>query len=828
MKRPLALLPLIVAVLLPFASVQACGPFFSDDVFVHKTYADHPADYAAGKLGIILATFSRADLTVAWRYLRGGRLSNEEQRSYLAQPSGPEQPGREAVEDAAQMQAAASAPQYSGPSGPADVWLKARARYAAPQPAIHAVKEYDTIYRAGYILAGQYENCQADAFRVAAATLESRAQAWGARSDSLADWIKGQDAVFSNCSSGSDMDYSPQNKPVIQRLSPSPVAAGAPILLQQDRAYQIAAAQFYAAQFAAARASFQSIAHNPSSPWRGVAAYIVARTLIREAFLTAKNGPDDPHASFNPDLMRQAQRQLESIRGADLPGLSPHAAQSLLNFVRLRTEPEARLHELAEALAGPKPDSNFTQDLIDFDWCLDGHLDSLPIREDADDDLFKVDKPKDVYTPLTPQQKQPGFKEAFKASAGLRSSAPLVDWLVTIQSPANSATAHALAEWERTSSTPWLLAALIKASPSDSAVPALLAAAQKIPDASPAWATIEYHRLRLLIETGRAAEARTEVDAALPAIRAIGSQSDENLFTALRMRTAATLNDALSDAPRKILERTSEEQSSLDECLDVIKDPKRKYDCKPDTSPVEFSGDAASIFNGEMPLSTLAQAAQSTSLSPQLRQSVSMVTWVRSVLLGNEAVAAQMLPLLPLKLQQQAGSGVGFHPLLAIARNPGLRPYLDDGVQRSASWDFIESYGDNWWCSGWTSPYDDNNRPTPSLALPFLDAATRQSGEEQTAALQAMNSAEENLGAQIVDYAHQHPNDPDVPEALFLTLRMIRYGCYRQGDMASQDPNIEKIGAIAREVGAIMRKQYSSNPWTRKAAPYVWPVDNKN
>jgi len=41
-----------------------------------------------------------------------------------------------------------------------------------------------------------------DAFRTAAVTLESRSKIWGAHSTELADWIKGQDAVFSNCGSG--------------------------------------------------------------------------------------------------------------------------------------------------------------------------------------------------------------------------------------------------------------------------------------------------------------------------------------------------------------------------------------------------------------------------------------------------------------------------------------------------------------------------------------------------------------------------------------------------------------------------------------------------
>ena len=62
MKRPISLLPLAVAAVFPFISVQACGPFFSEDVFVRKLGADHPTDFIAGKLGVLLPTYNRTDL----------------------------------------------------------------------------------------------------------------------------------------------------------------------------------------------------------------------------------------------------------------------------------------------------------------------------------------------------------------------------------------------------------------------------------------------------------------------------------------------------------------------------------------------------------------------------------------------------------------------------------------------------------------------------------------------------------------------------------------------------------------------------------------------
>ena len=97
--------------------------------------------------------------------------------------------------------------------------------------------------------------------------------------------------------------------------------------------------------------------------------------------------------------------------------------------------------------------------------------------------------------------------------------------------------------------------------------------------------------------------------------------------------------------------------------------------------------------------------------------------------------------------------------------------------------------------------------------------------EREKTALLALGSADEYLGSQVLDYAQSHADDPEVPEALYLTLRMIRYGCYHGvSEVDNGKPDASRVPAIAREVGALMRQRYSSSPWTKKAAPYVWPA----
>jgi hypothetical protein len=274
MKRLLSFGPAGFAVLMPFITVQACGPFFFDDVFVRSLRPDHPKLFAQGKLGILLPTYPRADLTVAYRYLNGGTLTPAEQKAYKPRPSLSEIENEGTTDDAELNRT--STTNYAEPTGPADQWLAGRNKFAPPQAEVHDAQEFGSVYPAGAVLAHGYYICQTDAFRTALVTLQSRAETWGAKSVELADWIKAQDAVFSNCS-GDTQRYYWGPKTDIHPTLPTPAPSNAPPLLRQDRAYQMAAAQFYTSQFAPAHTGFQAIADDKDSPWHGIAAYL--RTL---------------------------------------------------------------------------------------------------------------------------------------------------------------------------------------------------------------------------------------------------------------------------------------------------------------------------------------------------------------------------------------------------------------------------------------------------------------------------------------------------------------------------------------------------------------------
>ena len=92
-----------------------------------------------------------------------------------------------------------------------------------------------------------FTNCLDPAFRTAADTLGERIDQFGAESPATREWVKAEDAVFDNCD---DKKGYPINVPL-------PADAGLPEIIRADRAYQIAAAHFYAEDFDAAEKLFR-------------------------------------------------------------------------------------------------------------------------------------------------------------------------------------------------------------------------------------------------------------------------------------------------------------------------------------------------------------------------------------------------------------------------------------------------------------------------------------------------------------------------------------------------------------------------------------------
>jgi hypothetical protein len=738
--------------LLPFLAVEACGPFFEPDTFVRVDRPDDPQKFAQGQLGILQQRFDSTDLAVAFRYLNGGKLSEKEQIAYA--------PPQQQSQDWSKMtpERIAAAREMEINQHPSLQWQVAHAKYTGrnvqetQQKILEQYFGYDSTY-----YNPDYLNCPDAAFKTAVLTINSRATTWGAQNPYLKDWITAQDAVFSNCSGKSP-------------AMPAAAPAGSPALLQADRAYQMAAANFYSGKYDEASKQFEAIAQDKTSPWHAWGEYLAARALVRLAFSQGKK--TDPWsgepATFDLQTMQAAQQKLEALLNHHDSALSRETILGELNFVRIRTEPDKRLAEISAALAGPAPDPNFRQDLDDLNYVFYKKV--------------KVDNP------------------------------PLYAWITAFRTATTADFAFAL--WQQSHSLPWLVAALTAAGPKESSVPDLLTAASHIEASSPAFDTITFHRVRLLAALGHADEARGILDKILPVLRKQQPSSALNAFLSERMQVARNFDEFLTYAPRTLLDKNSQGAMAF---LDAHAS-KQGPTAQPPS--LQFAEDSTVVFNRQMPLQRLVEAATSDILPPNLRQDVTLAAWTRSVVLEDKASAAALVPHLPESIRKTAGDGIGFPAVLAILRNPGLRPYVESGVSRLASYSYLESYRDNWWCGGLQQEYS-GNPPKPRVPAPvtFLSDDQQKTAEAEYQRLRQRPCAPADLGQRVIDYAKAYPSDPDVPEALALTVRATHYGASTYGD--DYEARTKQNSAVSKAAFQLLHKSYPKSPWAAKT-PYYY------
>lgn len=739
---------LLAIVLLTTTSVFACGPFVLEAVFVHTVHPTYPLErFAAGRIGVLQPTYARSYLFVAYRYLEDAPFTPEEQQALTGL-------WKDRLE-------------YGWSAGDEDWvkgWLAARRKVVPADPApisVYRSREKPNDYES-------YINCHRDSFETAAATLDQRIAKYGADSATVKTWVEGQDQVFSNCAGGT--------------FIPTELTADADASMRADRAYQIAAANFYATNFDEAQKRFEAIAADSTSPWKQDATYLVARTLTRKASL----GPPEQ----KQDSLNAAEAQLKKIL-ADKKLSSLHAASvRLLNLVRLRAHPSERLHELAQVLSTRTANPNLKQDLWDYTVLLDGFL------ETNEEENRQPPIPKDH---------------------------DLTDWIATFEQTSKEAQDHALARWQATRSTPWLIAALTFAKGKDPQASGLIAEALKVKSSAAAFASARFHAIRLLVEAGKTAEARPLLDQALKADRAHFDESSLNLLTGQRMLLATTLSEFLTDATR-----IPAALSWNDDGREVPADDSETSDAtKANKGKPFFDVDAAHAINDQLPLSVLREAAKSNVLPAGPRLDLIQATWLRAAILDDTKTADEIAPLLAqlvprtaeLLTSYQISTQADEKKFIAIylwLKMPGMEPVVDVGLRRDAPMHEQDSLRDNWWCSAAFEPATaEENREaiqftatTSSMAPAFLSPAEVERGATEVKALKSFGAAPNYLSKQVIQWATAHPDDPRVPEALHLSVRTTRYGC---GDA--------QTARWSKAAFDLLHKKYPNSPWTKKT-PY--------
>ena len=104
-----------------------------------------------------------------------------------------------------------------------------------------------------------------------------------------------------------------------------------------------------------------------------------------------------------------------------------------------------------------------------------------------------------------------------------------------------------------------------------------------------------------------------------------------------------------------------------------------------------------------------------------------------------------------------------------------------------------------------------------------VDAA-RAIGQDQVAAAKVENdrimqvpSGVMLIGQRVLDYASSHPGDPNLPEALALTVRATHYGISDWQDEKTE----QQRKSLSKAAFELLHKRYPKSAWTAKT-PYYY------
>lgn len=597
----------------------------------------------------------------------------------------------------------------------------------------------------GYVFTTFFQNCLPDALATAERTYADRLQRLG--EEESRRWVEAQAQVFAFCSG--------------EGAIPEPLPATASALARADRDYQIAAAYFYAGNFEESRRRFRAIAEDRASPWNALSRYLVARTLVRQWLL---------ETDAREDALRAEASLRELLSDHEMAALHP-AAERLLGFVSARIHPEEKRRELAERLTRSQLTTPVRQDLIDYIWLTEREFErEMPAAASPGDDM--------------------------------------TEWLRALWGENAAGATLSLERWREKRTLPWLVLALMHAE-GNAGTEALLGASSVIEKDSPAYATVTYHRARLLLKLGREDEARSLLDAALEDETLALTLSDRNRLLALRVTGSRDLDELLRFSQMVPVEVGFDDGTSLyaggGDALEAYRDGRALFDER-----------AARILNRFFTPRLLLQAIETGLLAPDLARQLAVAAWTRAVLLGEPSVAMELAPVLS-RLEPAlaselhayraaaAGDAREFAAAFSMLKFPGLSPLVEAELGRIEPIGAIDSFRHNWWC-GWPSPDGTEGELEPS----FLTSEEKEAARSMNERVSGLEPGPTHLGRQVLAWVRSHPNDERAPEALHLVVRSTRYGCrYAEGDVTD-------FGEVSRGAFQELHRRYPKSSWAEK------------
>lgn len=713
--------------------------FSTDPYFSYTNHPDFPLkEYAAGKLGIVQSGYARSYLIVAYRYLSGQPLTVAEQQAMVS------------LWDNRLLQA------YNDTSSDTAAWLKIRATI----PGVTKLERIDTERSVSSDESWQlYCNCQLPAFNKAAETLNALVGKFGAGSPEVKEWLSAQDQVFNNCG---DPSYADKKTPV---TIPQALPASANDTLKKHRAYQIAAANFYAQKYQAATIDFEQISGDSASPWKDIAGYLAVRSMLRQATLPKQ---------VDKVLLQEAQKRIKQLlSNPDMAKI--HADITALNdYVMARLSPEQHLLDLTKQSLSAKDAGEVTKTL---DLLLGG--------DDSEVSALK-------YASLPAAAKKQD----------------MIDWIVTYQSDDDAANKHAIERWKQTHSLPWLVAAAAAVDAKSPDASAVMSAAEKEQSPFAKWSLFESVN-SINIDRGKSDVARAALDKVLSAPPADLPISSLNQLKTQRLPLSRNLEEFLRFGVQTPAAVSS--SGGTDGVPDDVEDREKGKIEK--TAPL-FTPEAGYVLDTKLPLRVLKLAAQNKDLPTNLKSNVAWTSFVRAVLIEDEAMARSLAPIMrPFNKDRQklidgylAASTADdrkFAAAFMILQFSSGQPNASSGVMQD------DGYGDSsgWWWGDKPlagEPMEGVEKIDPG----FLTAADKGQAKAELAKLAKVANAPNWLTRIVLARAKSNPTDPRLPQALHFAVKCTRYG--------STDG---QTTTLSKQAFTVLHTKFKSSTWT-KQTPY--------
>jgi hypothetical protein len=419
----------------------------------------------------------------------------------------------------------------------------------------------------------------------------------------------------------------------------------------------------------------------------------------------------------------------------------------------------------------------------------------------------------------------------------------LTDWIFAMQLGGAETYRHAFARWRETDSPAWLVAALTNAEPTSPNLKYLMQAAERTgPDAA-AFPTLAFHLVRLKTAAGQRKEALQLLDVVSTKLDLLPA-SAQNEFQAQRLVLARDLAQFLKYASRKpvgfydggwfltIRDLVDARKTYWSE-YEGQTESKEEYEARIEREYKEMLGDDLRLFDGQsndiinrhFSLTALGEAVRHPQTSNYLRRRLSLLLLTRAVLLSSHELVGQVAPEV-IKLAPEIEPLVNDYleakttldrehaALFLLLKSPGLTPFITDDLQQVSLTHSDYHLESAWWCPPEETEYNRAGEEVPKkVAAPaFLDPQQLAEARQEFEKLAAMTDAKSYLGKKVLEWARSSPDDPRIPEALFIAFaanQSYKYGC-------SGWSNDEET---RNEAASLLRQRYPDSPWTAKLPP---------